>query len=225
MLLTDDEKRLADGQDGAAVAAAMNLLVRYGEALGAERLCDVRNVAGSMTQPSPVKARLVAEGGWAKAFAVINLEWKKLLFPLLAVTQWIMLPVLLAMSASGIAFRPQPMYLGIAFASYLAIRYAETAQYMIRRPHMHWTAKLVMWLWATPAEMLVKILVIYPAKYSAIFKLRDRGWVTRGNAHAGHTASAVELPDDDTVQIPRIPVAKLLDPDTETTLQIALNGR
>ena len=27
-----------------------------------------------MTQPSPVKARLVAEGGWDKAFAVINLD-------------------------------------------------------------------------------------------------------------------------------------------------------
>jgi len=34
----------------------------------------VRNVAGSMTQPSPVKERLVREGGWDKAFAVINLD-------------------------------------------------------------------------------------------------------------------------------------------------------
>jgi predicted aconitase len=52
----------------------MDLLVRYGEALDCERLCDVRNVAGTMTQPSPVKARLVSEGGWDKAFAVINLD-------------------------------------------------------------------------------------------------------------------------------------------------------
>ena len=34
----------------------------------------MRNVAGTMTQPSPVKARLVAEGGWDKAYAVINLD-------------------------------------------------------------------------------------------------------------------------------------------------------
>ncbi|WP_128803685.1 MULTISPECIES: glycosyltransferase [unclassified Streptomyces] len=153
----------------------------------------------------------------ALPFAVINLEPKKLLFPLLAVTQWIMLPVLLTMSASGIAFRPQPLYLGIAFASYLAIRYAETAQYMLRRPYMHWTAKLVMWLWATPVELIVKILVIYPAKYWAILKLRDRGWVTRGNS-----PQAGVLADEDTVQIPRVRVAKLLDPDTETTLNVAL---
>ncbi|NEE01063.1 aconitase X [Phytoactinopolyspora halotolerans] len=74
MLLTDDEKRMRDGAEGAAVAAAMDLLVRYGEALGAERLCETRNVAGTMTQPSPAKAKLVEEGGWAKAFAVINLD-------------------------------------------------------------------------------------------------------------------------------------------------------
>ena len=52
----------------------MDLLIRYGFALEAERLCSIRNVAGTMTQPSPVKARLVAEGGWDKAFAVINLD-------------------------------------------------------------------------------------------------------------------------------------------------------
>ena len=74
MLLTDEEKRMRDGEEGAAVAAAMDLLIRYGEALGAERLCETRNVAGTMTQPSPAKAKLFAEGGWAKSFAVINLD-------------------------------------------------------------------------------------------------------------------------------------------------------
>jgi predicted aconitase len=74
MKLADDEKAMRDGAEGPAVAAAMDLLVRYGEALGAERLCDTRNVAGTMTQPSPVKAKLVKEGGWDKAFSVINLD-------------------------------------------------------------------------------------------------------------------------------------------------------
>ena len=74
MFLTEDEKRMRDGAEGDAVAAAMDLLIRYGFALEADRLCDIRNVAGTMTQPSPVKARLVAEGGWDKAFAVINLD-------------------------------------------------------------------------------------------------------------------------------------------------------
>jgi predicted aconitase len=72
--LADDEKAMLDGAEGPAVAAAMDLLVRYGEALGAGGLCDIRNVAGTMTQPSPVKAKLVREGGWDKAFSVINLD-------------------------------------------------------------------------------------------------------------------------------------------------------
>ncbi|QPP09697.1 DUF521 domain-containing protein [Streptomyces bathyalis] len=74
MLLTDSDKAMLDGAEGPATAAAMDLLVRYGRALDAERLCDVRNVAGTMTQPSPVKAQLVREGGWDKAYSVINLD-------------------------------------------------------------------------------------------------------------------------------------------------------
>jgi predicted aconitase len=74
VFLTDEEKGMRDGAEGGAVAAAMDLLIRYGEALGAERLCETRNVAGTMTQPSPAKAKLVEEGGWAKSFAVINLD-------------------------------------------------------------------------------------------------------------------------------------------------------
>ncbi|HEV7627655.1 MAG TPA: aconitase X catalytic domain-containing protein [Streptomyces sp.] len=74
MLLNDSDKAMLDGEEGPAVAAAMDLLVRYGRALDAERLCDVRNVAGTMTQPSPIKAQLVREGGWDKAYSVINLD-------------------------------------------------------------------------------------------------------------------------------------------------------
>ncbi|HWD03146.1 MAG TPA: aconitase X catalytic domain-containing protein [Amycolatopsis sp.] len=72
--LTDEEKRMRDGAEGGAVAAAMDLLIRYADALGAERLCETRNVAGTTTQPSPAKEKLVAEGGWAKAFSVISLD-------------------------------------------------------------------------------------------------------------------------------------------------------
>ena len=46
MLLTDAEKAMLDGADGAAKQKAMDLLVRYGEALGADRFVDTVNVAG-----------------------------------------------------------------------------------------------------------------------------------------------------------------------------------
>lgn len=74
MQLADDEKAMRDGAEGQAVAAAMDLLIRYGVGLGAERLCDVRNVAGTSTQPSPAKNRLAEHYGWARAFAMINLD-------------------------------------------------------------------------------------------------------------------------------------------------------
>jgi len=44
--LTDDEKALLDGRHGKARQKAMDLLVRYAEALGAERFVDTKNVAG-----------------------------------------------------------------------------------------------------------------------------------------------------------------------------------
>jgi len=43
MFLTDEEKRMRDGAEGDAVAAAMDLLIRYSSALDAERLCDIRS--------------------------------------------------------------------------------------------------------------------------------------------------------------------------------------
>lgn len=49
MILTDEEKALLDGSEGLARQKAMELLVRYGEALGAERLVDTNNVCVSVT--------------------------------------------------------------------------------------------------------------------------------------------------------------------------------
>ena len=47
MILTDDEKAMLQGDEGKAVQKAMELLVRYGTALGAERFCNVTNVMGA----------------------------------------------------------------------------------------------------------------------------------------------------------------------------------
>jgi predicted aconitase len=46
MRLTDDERAMLDGSRGKARQKAMELLVRYAEALGAERFVDTNNVAG-----------------------------------------------------------------------------------------------------------------------------------------------------------------------------------
>ena len=46
MQLSDAERRMLDGAEGKACRKAMELLVRYGEALGAERLVATDNIAG-----------------------------------------------------------------------------------------------------------------------------------------------------------------------------------
>ena len=46
LTLTDDEKAMLDGRHGKARQKAMELLVRYAEALGADRFVDTKNVAG-----------------------------------------------------------------------------------------------------------------------------------------------------------------------------------
>ncbi|MFG1923274.1 aconitase X [Cryptosporangium sp. NPDC048952] len=47
MRLSDADQRMLDGADGEAVRAAMDLLVRYGDLMGAERLIDTDNVCGA----------------------------------------------------------------------------------------------------------------------------------------------------------------------------------
>jgi len=46
MKLTDSEKAMLDGKEGKTVQRAIDFLIRYGEALGAERLVDTNNVGG-----------------------------------------------------------------------------------------------------------------------------------------------------------------------------------
>ena len=48
--MTAQEQAMLDGADGPAVQKAMDLLVRYGEALGAERLVDTNNVCATVAQ-------------------------------------------------------------------------------------------------------------------------------------------------------------------------------
>ena len=54
MKLTASEQAMLDGHEGKAKQKAMDLLVRYGEALDAERFVDTTNVAGVPAYYSPV---------------------------------------------------------------------------------------------------------------------------------------------------------------------------
>ncbi len=76
MRLADDEKAMLDGKQGAARQKAMDLLVRYGEALGAERLVDTNNVCATVSATTPF-VRDYAEqrgGGMDAVFSEFSLD-------------------------------------------------------------------------------------------------------------------------------------------------------
>jgi hypothetical protein len=73
--LTDDEKAMLQGSEGKARQKAMELLVRYGEALGAERLIATNNVCGYMMATSPFARDFAAKyGGLDAALSEFNLD-------------------------------------------------------------------------------------------------------------------------------------------------------
>lgn len=75
MRLTDEEKAMRDGRDGAAIARAMDLLLRYGAALGAESLVETRNVCGVVTATTPfMREYAMAKGGLDAVFSEFNLD-------------------------------------------------------------------------------------------------------------------------------------------------------
>jgi predicted aconitase len=57
MRLTDEEKAMLDGRDGPGVQKAMDLLMRYGHALDAERLVETNNVCSILTASMPFQRK------------------------------------------------------------------------------------------------------------------------------------------------------------------------
>jgi predicted aconitase len=75
MKLTDAEKAMLDGAKGKAHAKAMELLVRYGEALGAERLVETGNVCGTWGAATPfMRDFALRKGGLDAVFSEFNLD-------------------------------------------------------------------------------------------------------------------------------------------------------
>lgn len=73
MHLTDAERAMLDGARTPAHRKAMELLVKYGEALGAERLVETGNVAGTWSVANPL-VRPFAGRGMDAVFSEFNLD-------------------------------------------------------------------------------------------------------------------------------------------------------
>ncbi|MFF7142283.1 glycosyltransferase [Streptomyces nodosus] len=90
--------------------------------------------------------------------------------------------------------------------------------------------RAITWL-LMPAAVLGSWTVLRAMRWYGMATCARTGWGTRQNGaevtlnaktSASETAERTALPDDDTM---RIPVVKLLNPDTETTLQLTLPAR
>ena len=74
MKLTDHERAMLEGAEGRAKQKAMDLLVRYGEALGAERLVDTNNVCGTVGATTPFLRDFGAKHGLDAVFSEFSLD-------------------------------------------------------------------------------------------------------------------------------------------------------
>lgn len=74
MKLSAHEQAMLDGREGRAKQKAMDLLVRYGEALGAERLVDTNNVCGTVGASTPFLREYGARHGMDAVFSEFSLD-------------------------------------------------------------------------------------------------------------------------------------------------------
>ncbi len=75
MKLAPDEQAMLEGAQGKAKQKAMDLLVRYGEALGAERFVDTNNVCGTVGASTPfLREYSSRHGGMDAVFSEFNLD-------------------------------------------------------------------------------------------------------------------------------------------------------
>ena len=75
MQLTDEEQAMFDGRDGPAVQRAMDLLLRYGRALGAKRLVPTNNIVASISATTPFMRDFARrQGGMDGVFSQFSLD-------------------------------------------------------------------------------------------------------------------------------------------------------
>ncbi|RMF07636.1 MAG: DUF521 domain-containing protein [Alphaproteobacteria bacterium] len=82
MFLTDEEKAVLDGSEGEARAHAMDLMVRYAKALGAERLVETNNVCGGVVGSLPGRRDVLPEDkrhDMNAVYSLLNLDSDKTL--------------------------------------------------------------------------------------------------------------------------------------------------
>jgi cellulose synthase/poly-beta-1,6-N-acetylglucosamine synthase-like glycosyltransferase len=122
---------------------------------------------------------------WMMPYVLKFLGPKQLLSPLYGVTQLLVTPLMVGyilittVSTFGARYATHAKILAIYFGAYVVVRYALSALYLVGRPNVSFSRKVLLFLVGTPAAVFLNIILLVPTRYVALGKLFDNRWQTR----------------------------------------------
>lgn len=174
---------------------------------------------------------------WMRGSTIRSL-WRMRYLPVTGWAYWAQLirwfQVALSTAVLGWLLLVEPLRYGtVPPASFLIVPFligwAQALRYLgIIRSDERIRQRAVTWL-LMPLAVVGSWTVLRAMRWYGMATCARTGWGTRQNGAEvtldAAPGPAAGLPDDDTVRIPRAPLMKLLDPDTEQTLTLALPAR
>ena len=118
-------------------------------------------------------------------YVVKYLGPKQLISPVYGVTQLLVTPIMVGyilISTIGShegRYHSHGQILLAYLGAYVVVRYGLSALYLIGRPNVPARRKLVLFLFGTPAAILLNACLLVPTRYMALAKLFDNRWQTR----------------------------------------------
>jgi hyaluronan synthase len=123
---------------------------------------------------------------WMLPYVGKYLGFRQCISPVYGVIQLLVAPMMLFyIVASTVASRvgrytTHDTYVLLAYvAAYVVVRYALSALYLIERPNVSLRHKWKLFLFGTPAAVLLNVGLLTPTRYVALAKLFDNRWQTR----------------------------------------------
>lgn len=123
---------------------------------------------------------------WMLPYVGKFLGYRQCISPVYGVIQLLIAPMMIiyiaaaTVAAHGGRYTGHETYVLIAYiAAYVIVRYALSALYLIERPNVSLYDKWKLFLFGTPAAVLLNIFLLTPTRYVALAKLFDNRWHTR----------------------------------------------
>ncbi len=150
------------------------------------------NEAGVVTDmPTTLKATYRQRLRWARSwwwmmpFVFARLSLKQLISPTFGMLQLVVTPVMLTwavvMTVMTLGGRYHSPGVALVYiATYVVVRYGQSALYLLLRPDINARQKWKSWLVGTPASVYMNLVLLSPTRYWALAKLRDNAWQSRG---------------------------------------------